>query len=420
MNKYLLFDGVFIILSLLVYLFIDMNSFYVGKILIIISIISSIQLIYRYKEFDYLVIFFIFGILYWIYLLAYYFFGIPYHYILTYQNVEYTNIIVLLQTILLRVIFLGINPKNIKIMREYLRPRKNNLIFSSFIFIIILLIPIILITTPIHLSETYDYHAKSSILFEYVLIFIIVASVYANTKIKQRIIIGLSSIYLILPLFYHKRLPSIMVGLVLFNLFFSGKMKIKYILIFTILGFIGFRLFAALRVNMEEIHLLNLLLGINSENIMSNNQGGVVVCSVTYYGLIENGSFDFLFRLKSLIGTFASTVLPSSSNLEETFVNLYTMKYYANIPGNGGLSSIYLYIWGGLFGVIIGGLIFNYFLRNPKNSRLVFVYLIFMFATFPRWYAYNMFILIKMGFWLMVFLAIADTYHKYGTRRIIK
>lgn len=132
--------------------------------------------------------------------------------------------------------------------------------------------------------------------------------------------------------------------------------------------------------------------------------------------MIQEELFDVYFRFKSLLGTFVGTFLPSSLNFEEAYVNLYTMKF-TPIPGNGGFTSIYLYVWGGLLGVIIGGFLFNYFLRNPHNSRLIFIYMIFVFATFPRWYSYNMFILLKMGFWLMFFLAVADTINKYTKRR---
>jgi hypothetical protein len=222
---------------------------------------------------------------------------------------------------------------------------------------------------------------------------------------------------MILPLLYGKRLAFLMITLLVFNLFFTGKFKFKYIVIGTLFGFVFVRVFAGLRVGMENIDLLSFLLGITEKGVMSNNHGGVIVCSVTYYGLIENEIFDLFFRLKSFIGILIGTFLPSSFNFEEAYINLFTMKY-TQIPGNGGLTSIYLYIWGGLIGVLLGGFIFNYLIRNKNRSRLIYIYLIFMFATYPRWYAYNMFILVKMGFWLMFFLAVADTIHKYTKKDI--
>jgi len=414
-NKYLLIDLLLLLFLLLFYLFGEIGSFYFGKILIIIAISSSIQLIYRYKKSDFIVVFLIFGIMYWFYLLAYYFFEIPYHYLLEYQTIEYTNMVVILQLSLLRIMFIGIGPNQISNPRQNIIYRNNDIVFFLFSSILIIMIAIILIMTPLNLSGDYSIETKSSSLLEYAIIFIIIASVYAHSKYKQYFIIGLSSVYMLLPLLYGKRLAFLMISLLIFNLFFTGKFKLKYILIIAIIGFIFVRVFAGIRVGIENMNLLTFLLGVTDDGVMSNNHGGVVVCSVTYFGLIENDIFNLIFRLKSLLGTVIGTILPASLNLE----NLYAMKY-TQIPGNGGLTSIYLYIWGGFIGIVFGGLIFNYLIRNPNNSRLIYIYLIFMFATYPRWYAYNMFILLKMGFWLMVFLAMADTLHKYTKKGIIK
>ncbi len=417
-SKYLLVDLVFILLLFQFAILGDLKSIVFGKILIIIAILSNIQLMYRYKQHDFIVIFLIFSIFYWIYLLPYYYFRIPYHYLLEYQKIDYTNFIVFMQLLFLRIMFLGINPKKIITPKNGIIYRNNNIVFFIFSSVIIILIPIILITTPLTLSHNYSIESKSSILLEYVIIFIIIASIYANTSIKRYYIIVLSMIYMVLPLLYGKRLAFLMIILLIFNLFFTSKFKLRYILMGVIIGFIFIRVYAGIRIGMENINLSSFLLGVSDDGVMSNNQGGVIVCSVTYYGLIENGIFDFMVRLKSLIGTLIGTVLPSSFNFEEAYINLYTMKY-AQIPGNGGLTSIYLYIWGGYLGVLIGGLIFNYLIRNSQKSRLLYIYIIFVFATYPRWYAYNMFILLKMGFWLMFFLAIADTINKYTKRRYV-
>lgn len=415
-NKYFLIDIIFLIFLSLLYLLGDINSIIFGKIVIILAIASHIQLLLRYKNTDYLFIFFIFGLLYWLYLLAYYFLGIPYHYLLEYQKVNYTNTIVLLQILLLRVMFIGISPSKVKIFRNSFVYRDNDIVFVLFSTILLCMVPIILVTTPLLISGNYSIETKSSSLLEYAIIFILIATIYANSKTKQMIIVSISSIYLFLPLMYGKRLAFLMIGLLSFILFFSGKFKMRYILFSTVIGFIFLRVFAAVRVGFENLNIVTFLLGVNEDGIMSNNQGGVVVCSVTYFGLIQEGLFDIYFRFKSLLGTLVGIFLPSSLNFKEAYVNLYAMNF-ASIPGNGGFTSIYLYIWGGLLGVIIGGIIFNYLLRNPHNSRLIFIYMIFVFATFPRWYSYNMFILLKMGFWLMFFLAIADTINKYTKRR---
>jgi hypothetical protein len=86
---------------------------------------------------------------------------------------------------------------------------------------------------------------------------------------------------------------------------------------------------------------------------------------------------------------------------------------FTPIPGNGGLPGVYLYIWGGALGVLIGSLLLNYFFRNVGKHRYISIFVLFMLVTFPRWYAYNMIILIKMGFWLMFLLVFTDAADKY-------
>ncbi len=279
---------------------------------------------------------------------------------------------------------------------------------------------VILKTTPIAIfASEYSLETKSSSLLEYALIPLIGAYLYSDTKIKKSIFFLLAMCFLLLPLLYGKRLAFLMIALLIFNLFFSKKIKIKTILIGVISLSIALRLFALFRVGLtgDNIDWLFLVLGIKNE-VMSNNQGGVMVCSVTYLNLINEGVFDFYFRVKSLLGVFSNIFLPSSMNFEETYINLYTMKYITAIPGNGGFTSVYLYLWGGILAVIWGALAFNKILRNPRKSRLVAVYGIFVMATFPRWYAYNMLILVKMGFWLLLFIVLLDLFDR--TMRKIK
>jgi len=413
-RKHLFYDMFFLLFLILIYFIDDINNLLFGKALVMIAILSSAQLIYKYKGHDTIAIFLIFGVMYWLYLLPFYFLDIPYHYITEYQKIEYTNNIVIFQMIFIRIFFLGISTTSTAIPRYRLECRNDDVIYTVLILILILMIPVAMLLTPPPSSTTYSVDTKSSIWFEYVIIFIIVAYLYAGSKIKKSILFFIITVYMFIPLMYGKRGTFLMISLLLFNLYVSGKFKFKYIFVVIILVFLFFRIYAAVRVN-ADISLLSVFLGVNIDEFgnpyLSNNQGGVIVCSVTYFGLIEEGVYDLVFRLKSFLGTVFSVFLPSKLNLEETFINTVTLKH-ANIPGNGGLPGIYLYMWGGLTGVILGSFVFRYLINNKANSRLIFIYLIFMFSTYPRWYAYNMFILIKMGFWLFFLLSIADTYYK--------
>ncbi len=404
--KNLVLDCFIILISMLFILVGGQDAISTGKILLVIGIFSIVNLMFRFKEVDFIMIFLLFGFTYLIYMIPYYFYGIPYHYLTDYQKIDYTNNVLIIKIIFTRFVFFGISGKELGLSRLAIEKKNAPSIFNLLIFILIIMIPISLLMYPPQLGVAYTGEVHSSIWLEYCIIFIIICGLHCDTIKRKKILLIVSSIYVILPFLYSRRLQSIMIVLTLFMLFYRDRFKVKHIILLTIFAFVGFRLYASIRMEMS-MTLFESIMSIDDEGVMGNNQGGVLVCSSTYWGLIQEGVFDWGFRLKSLVGVFFSIFLPASFNLEETYINFEALKY-APIPGNGGFTSIYLFIWGGYFGVLVGGIIFNSILRNRKNSSNIFVYTIFMFSTFPRWHSYNMFILVKMGFWLLFFLIVTD------------
>ena len=404
-----LFDLQIILFLLVLFTFGDISSLIFGKVLIVFGIISIIQLMYRHRKVDILIIFLLFSLSYLLYMLAFYFFDIPYHYLLKYQKVIYTNNVLLLHVFFIRLMFFGLTPNDIGISRLNLKTKNNNLIFILISGILIIMFPISIIISPPSIGATYTGDIKSSIWLEYCIIFIIIGGVFANSRKKIFFLLIISSAYVLLPLLYGRRLQSIMIILTLFVLFFRNKIKVKYILVFSFCAFVFMRLYASIRVGVD-MPIADSILSIDDEGVMGNNQGGVFVCSTTYWGLIQEGVFDLSFRVKSLFGVFSSIFLPASLNLKEAYINFQALTHTA-IPGNGGFPSIYLFIWGGYLGVIIGALILNRIIRNKKNSNAIFIYTVFLFSTFPRWHSYNLLILIKMGFWLLFFYFLFNSIH---------
>jgi hypothetical protein len=236
---------------------------------------------------------------------------------------------------------------------------------------------------------------------------------YADTTSKKYLVLLFGLIFMIEPLLFGRRLPFIMVALTIFNLHFSGKYKFRYIFLGVLIAFVSLRYFGDTRNPISgEVGLIASLLSLSADGIMQNNQGGVVVCAVTYVGLVENGLFDIWFSIKSLLGMFTGIVIPSSWNIQEAYINFEALKY-ASIPGNGGLPGVYFYVWGGFPFVLIGSLILNAIIRNKNKTRLISIYVLFLLSTFPRWYAYNMMILVKMGFWLLLLIILVDNFNKY-------
>jgi hypothetical protein len=410
-SKINILEVLYLILTVIVFELLDKSTLFIGQIVFCISLLSNIQLLYKYRKVDIFFIFLGFSFIHIFYIFVYYFFDIPYHYILKYQTLYNTNKIIFIQFIVLRLIFNGVSSKNYIIPRLNLLPIKNKYAFWIFLFILIILIPISNSGLST-ISSDYSIETKSSIWFEYSVIFIIIASLYANTKIKTHTLKTIGFIFMCMPLLYGKRLAFLMVGLTLFNLYYSGKIKTKYLLFLFIGGFLVLRSFAVIRSNgLAGLSVQSVIFSVNNSGTLSNGPGGVLVSSVTYFGLIKEGIFNLVFSLKSFIGMFLSILIPSSLNIPETYVNTQALKY-ENIPGNGGFPGIYFYLWGRYIGVFIGSLLLNFFIKKSQYSTKYAIYGVFLLSTFPRWYTYNMHILIKMGAWLFILLIISKIYIK--------
>lgn len=403
-----------LILSVVFFKLFDESSLFIGKILFVASILSNLQLLYKYRKIDIFVIFLLFSLMHIVYIVAYYYYDIPYHYITKLQTLYNTNNLFLIQLIVLRLIFIGINPKTYKIPKLQLIKRNNDFVFWLLIFILMILIPVsnMGLTSISASSGNYSIETKSSIWFEYSIVFVITASLYVKNKIQKNTLIIVSIIFMLMPLMYGKRLAFLMMALTVFNLYYSGKFKTFYIFFTFIFGFVLLRIFAQLRTTgVENINTLSLLLGITDDGIMSNGPGGVLVASVTYFDLVKQGVFDMWFSIKSFMGMFTGVFLPASLNIKETYINLESLKY-ENIPGNGGFPGVYFYIWGRYLGVFIGGIFLNKIIKKSQYSINYAIYTLFLLSTFPRWYTYNMHVLVKMGAWLFIFV--------WGTRLLKK
>ncbi|HAS6329551.1 hypothetical protein M2G94_08695 [Vibrio vulnificus] len=407
------------ILSVCVLLFYAVDDIHriLGQFLLLFGISFQLNLMYRYKNNDIVFIFLFFSILYPLYLTAYYFFDVPYHYLTQYQTYENTTFVFLCHFIFIQMMFFSLNAEDSNNLRFKIKKRNNKLIFYAFVFVLIIMLPIALVLNPPSLGASYTGEVQSSIWLEYCLIFIIIASCYSTSLSQDKVLKFISFIYMLLPLLYGRRLQFIMIALAVFILFYSGRIKTKYILFLSVFGFLLLRVFASIRMDVN-MSFIDSVLAIDDDGIMGNNQGGVVVSAVTYYELIKQDVFDLKFRLLSLVGTLSSIFLPYDYNLKEAYINFEALKHIP-IPGNGGLPGVYLYIWGGWIGVFLGAYCFNRLLKKVGDSRVIAIYVVFMMSTFPRWHSYNMFILIKMGFWLVLILTVVDFFNKRMKNRVL-
>ena len=93
---------------------------------------------------------------------------------------------------------------------------------------------------------------------------------------------------------------------------------------------------------------------------------------------------------------------------DETFINIEAMKY-TPIPGNGGLTTTYAYLFLGPLGVILFSFLFRKMLSIRKNSTLIMLIPLITITLFPRWMVYSIFPYIKILIWASIFYILLKT-----------
>ena len=402
-------------LSLLVYcfafLFVNFLTKSASIILLLYIIAQYILLIYRFRNNQLTIIYLFFSFTYILYIQLYYYFDIPYHYLIETQSLINTNTALILHIAFTTMLFLG-QSEGFQDFRN-MSTRNSSLVFYTNIFILLIMFPISIILSPPELGQNYTGEIQSSVWIEYCIIFMLIAGLYASKPMEKKILFVVLLIYLLLPMLYERRLQFIMYSLVIFAFYFNQRFSNKFIFISLISGFVLLRWYASLRMG-TGLSIYSSIASVDEDGIMGNNQGGVFVSSTVYIQLIKDGIFDSLFAIKSFLGLLISFILPASINLSETYINLSALNYRP-LPGNGGFPGVYFYLWGGFVGCLLGGLLFRYLLFR-KSGRLTLATSLLLFVTFPKWHSYSLLIAVKLGVWLMIFLAIFDFIYRVSRR----
>lgn len=140
-----------------------------------------------------------------------------------------------------------------------------------------------------------------------------------------------------------------------------------------------------------------LVMGSANNGSMSNHQGGVIVSSVTYIGLVEEGIWDWGVRLKMAAGALVAFLPYSVHPFPEVFVHKY-VNDFATIPGSGGFPFVYAFLWGGWSLVILIALGGRFLIWNKSSLISLNLCKVLVLAMFPRWYAYTLPVLLKFLF----------------------
>ena len=406
-----IYDVFSLLLYFAAFIFVDILSKPRSIALLGYIITQYLVLFNRFWHNQLTLIFLFFSFTYIAYIQLYYYFEIPYHYLLETQSLINTNTVLILHTIFTTLIFLG-QSEGFQNFRN-IQSRKSPPIFFTNILILLIMLPISVVLSPPELGQNYSGEVQSSVWIEYCIVFMLVAGLYAFTPLEKKILFAVLMVYLLLPILYDRRLQFIMYVLVIFALYLNGRFSNRFIFLGLVGCFVLIRWYASVRMG-SGLSVLASIGSVDDKGVMGNNQGGVFVASTVYIQLIKDGVFDAVFAVKSLFGVLLSFMLPASLNFTETYINLSALNYRA-LPGNGGFPGVYFYLWGGIFGCLLGGLLFRHLLFGT-GGRLAIATSLLLFVTFPKWHSYSLLITVKLGVWLMIFMALFDSLYRLSQR----
>lgn len=200
----------------------------------------------------------------------------------------------------------------------------------------------------------------------------------------------------------------------LFVQYFENKFKTKWIILTVFLGFFFMSFWSMFRHGFS-INTLDLfsLLGIRTDRMMVTNQGDVFYTSAAQYAQSINGNWNMSFRISTMLAFFFNIILLPKYQLPVGKLNEILASQSSLVPG-GGFGAMYAYIWLDILGVFFLAI----FIANSINSiaktksEIKKIYGIFLIFTFFRWYAYNLAIIFKMGFWLLLVYQLLKKFDK--------
>jgi len=295
--------------------------------------------------------------------------------------------------------------------------RKNEIVFYG-----ILLISIFFLITALSgesiLTSAYGSQEKiGTSFYEYIIPLILIAFIFSGqTRFKLSLLMIFIFIYILKDLLYGGRISSIQMSILAYILFLDKKIRFKYILLICFLLIVFLKGFEVLRFSTEligsphKISLKELLAVGNDLKIYGSTEGDVIYSSVRFIGLINAGIISTQDRLISFF-LFLLSIFNPGGNLPP-LANLSSYLQLEYPCGGGGLFPIYFFVWGGYIGIVLCAkfvaIIVNKFFSS--NNKLVVIYSIMFVSTFPRWFAYNPIIILKLAMaplYIYIFIILA-------------
>jgi len=283
-------------------------------------------------------------------------------------------------------------------------PRRNN----NLIFYVLIIISVFLLITALSgetiLTSTYGSQEKTGTSFyEYIIPLILIAFVFSNRDKSKLVIIAVFIfIYIIKDLIYGGRVSSIQMSMLAYILFLDKKLNFKLVLFFCIGIIIFLKSFEIIRLSTElignpfETNIMQIFTFGNDLKIYGSTEGDVIYSSVRLIGLINSNIISLQDRIISFFLFLFSTFNPGANLPPLANLSSYLQSEYP--CGGGGLFPIFFFVWGGYIGValcarFVATIINSFF---SSNNKLVTIYCLMFVSTFPRWFAYNPIIILKL------------------------
>ena len=399
-------NAIFILLGLLHLTISIFYNLFSATDLFSAHLFSLVFLLFYFRSDKYVLPLLIFASTYTLYLIPYFYFNLPYHYLVQTQTPELT-IRALAYQFTFYYLFFSFRASSRTHVYNFPQLKLSKVAFFALTAFLLLMLLINIGISPPRLGVAYDGSNNSTVWIEYSFIFLVLLCCSTLSQKYRYLVFFVILCYMIYPLLYSRRLQFIMVLLLFYYRFYVSRLRVSSIFLGIITAFVGLRIFESLRMGVSP-SLLSFFITTNSNGVTGSNQGGVMVSNTIYLHLIDIGIFDWSFRLKSFLGNLVTGLLPGSFNFSETYVNLRALENMP-LPGNGGFTAVYSFLWMGEMGVIFISILLGY-LAFTKNSYWVLrAFPLAIFMTFPRLHSYNFLATIKVMTILLIVYLILKT-----------
>lgn len=387
-----------------------------GANLLLATIVANVIFIHKFWRNQSIIVCLSFTLTYWLYMVLYYFGGYAYCTYTRYQTLEYTDVTLRIAGLFMVLLFTLIQPFE-GLLVDRIPQKKNSLVFIGSVAVMLFVC-----VYAFQIGDIFAHKISGDVnspLYEYYFIFALLAYVYAGNKRNQKLLLCINMLYSIVLLRLGLRLVVLMIILMLFLQYFEGKFKTKWVIVCVLAGFMFMSFWSVLRSGLTTGSFdLVALLGIKGKTLMTN-QGDVFYTSTVQVAQLLEGNWDTEFRWSSLISFIYNIFLFSDGQYVDAKLNTVLSHMGFHVPG-GGFGAMSAFVWLGWIGVIILAVYVSYFINaifKDKKGEMHKIYGVFLIFTFFRWYAYNLSIVFKMGFWLFGIYTVVKIIHKTFGRR---